>query len=100
MNKLIHNWLTVLGSKRQLTLFLASKWKQQLRLEYDDWVENSPGRYVCQFEKKECALRALKRLSRRWPRLIFLLAWENEQSRTTGLGKAKSGHLEHCEISY
>jgi hypothetical protein len=63
-------------------------------------VENSPGRFTCQFESESLSLERLRNVSRRWPRLVFLLDCESETNRIKGPAKAKAGKLEHCEINY
>ena len=73
---------------------------RQLRVKHVELLENSPRRFACQFENQACLLQLLKRLSRGWPRLTFLLDFENEQQRIKGLAKAEAGELEHCKINY
>jgi hypothetical protein len=100
MNELVHNRLLVLGSKRQVNLFALSHWERMLRPQFGDWLEHSAGRFICQFETEGSVLPRIKRLSQRWPRLIFLLDSEDEAKRIKSLAKAKAGVLEQCEISY
>lgn len=95
-----NNRLTVVGSKRQVRLFQKTNWDRQLRVKHVELLENSPRRFACQFENQACLLQSLKKLSRRWRRLTFLLDFENEQKRIKGLAKAEAGELEHCEINY
>src|ERR1043166_8435624 len=98
MSELICNRLTVLGSERQVNRFLESNWERLLRANYKEWLQNSPGRYVCDFKTQTRIAESLKRLSRRWPRLTLLVDWEDEAHCTKGLAKATAGKLEHCEI--
>jgi hypothetical protein len=100
MHEFIHNQLTVMGPRIVLKEFLLTNWGKKLRAEYFDLIENSKTRFVGQFETTTVALHRLTALSQAWPRLVFLLDYENEKSRIKGLAKAKSGELEHCEISY
>jgi len=39
-------------------------------------------------------------LSRRWPKLVFLLSYEAEAMRIMGLAKAKRGTVEAQEFTY
>jgi hypothetical protein len=94
------NRFTVIGSKRQVELFQKSNWKRHLRAWFGDLLENSPGRFACQFETESAPLESLKRLSRRSPRLTFLLDYEIEESRIKGLAKGQGAKLDHCEMSY
>jgi len=90
--------LTVIGSKRDVRRFQASRWEQTLRVRYPEPLQLSPCRFVCQFETATVPLPALARLSRSHPGLVFLLDFEI--GRIKGLAKAKAGELEHCEIGY
>ena len=100
MAELCHNRLTVLGSKAQVLRFLESNWDRSLRARHCELLENSPPRYACQFETERPPLESLRRLSRHWPRVTFLLVYELEAKRIIGLARAKAGHLEHWEITY
>jgi hypothetical protein len=73
-----HNRLIVLGAKTTVRQFVASNWEQTLGARYGDWLQNSPGRYVCQFETEVRPLEQLTKLSRQWPTLTFLLDYEVE----------------------
>ena len=95
-----NNRLAVLGSKRQVGLFQKSNWERLLRARFAELLENSPGRFACQFETESASVKSLSRLSRRWPWLTFLLDYQIEESRIKGLAKAQGGKLDHCEISY
>ena len=94
------NRLIVLGARSTVKRFIRSRWEQTLGARYGDWLQNSPGRYVCQFDTEALLLEQLKKLSRQWPTLTFLLDYELERKRTKGLAKAKAGEIEHCDISY
>src|SRR3954466_6259876 len=100
MNEFIHNRLIVVGSKRQVNLFARSHWDRTLRARDGDWLEHSAGRYIYQSETEESVVARLQRLSRRWPRLTFLLDSEDEAKRIKSLAKAKASKLEYFEISY
>ena len=100
MDEFIHNRLTVLGPRIVLKEFLLTDWGKKLRAQYFNLLENSKTRFVGELETTVIALHRITALSEKWPRLVFLLDYENEKSRIKGLAKAKSGELEHCEISY
>ena len=95
-----NNRLTVIGSQTQVKRFQESDWDIVLGARYSDLMENSPGHFACQFKTQRYLPEPIRNLSRRWPRLTFLLDSESETKRIKGLAKAKSGELEHCEISY
>ena len=94
------NQMVVLGSKAHAQRFVASNWDRTLRARHCELLQNSPGRFACQFDTETPPLESLRRLSRRWPRLTFLLGYEMEPSRIQGLAKAKAGQLEHWETKY
>ncbi len=60
----------------------------------------SRSRYVSIFETDEPPLEPLRKLSRRWPRLVFLLDYEIESERTKGLLKAQTGRIASCQLEY
>ncbi|MGZ4961679.1 MAG: hypothetical protein ACXWC8_03900 [Limisphaerales bacterium] len=95
-----HNRLIVLGAKSTVKRLIRSDWERTIGARYSDWLQNSPGRYVCHFETEARPFQQLTKLSRLWPTLTFLLDYELERKRTKGLAKAKSGEIEHCEIRY
>ncbi len=95
-----NNRLTVLGSNRQVELFQQSNWERRLHAPFSELLEYSPGRFACQFETESAPLKSLRQLSRRWPRLKFLLDYEIEASRIKVLAKATGGQLEHHQIRY
>jgi hypothetical protein len=95
-----HNRLIVFGAKSTVRRFVRSTWERTLGARYGEWLQNSPGRYVHQFETETRPLEQLKRLSHQWPTLTFLLDYELERKRTKGVAKAKAGNIEHCDICY
>lgn len=95
-----HNRLIVLGAKPTVRRFVHGTWERTLRARYGEWLQNSPGRYVHQFETEMRPLEQLKKLSRQWPTLTLLLDYELERQRTKGVAKAKAGKIEHCDIYY
>jgi hypothetical protein len=100
MPNLYSNRLTVLGSKTQVQRFQKSHWDRHLAARHGELLEDSPGRFACQFETESTSLERLRRLSRRWPNLVLLLIFESEEKRIMGLVKAKAGKLEHWQTSY
>jgi hypothetical protein len=94
------NRLTVIGSKRQVQLFQKSRWATALGAEHCELLENSPKRYSCQFDSKHFLLESLRRLSRRLPRLVFLLDYEMEAERLKGLAKVEAGRIVSCQFEY
>jgi hypothetical protein len=100
MDKRCSNRLTVLGSKEKIQGFLKSRWDRRLRARYCEWMENFPRRVVCLYETDEPPLEPLRKLSRRWPQLVFLLDWEWEDRRFKGLVNAKAGLLHSLQTEY
>jgi hypothetical protein len=93
--------LTVLDSKRKVALFAKNPgWKKTMNARHLDWLQLSPGRYVCLFDTELQPVERLRKLSRRWAQLTLLLDYEDEKNRIKGLAKAKAGQVEHCEIAY
>ena len=95
-----NNRLTVLGSEAQVRRFQESTWDRRLRARHCELLETSPTRLACQFDTEGPLLEPLRGLSRRWPRLTFLLSYEGETKRIIGVAKAKAGQVEHWETSY
>ncbi len=100
MHRWCSNRLTVLGPQAELQRFLGSKWERRLHPRHGEWMENSPGRFVCLFDTDEPCLEGLRRLSGRWPNLVFLLDYEIDSERMRGLAKAEAGRLEHWSTTY
>jgi len=100
MAELCHNRLSALGAQAQVRRFQQSNWDRRLRGRHCELLENSPKRFVCQFETECPPVEPLRRLSWHWPRLIFVLVYEGEANRIIGLAKAKAGQLEHWETNY
>lgn len=97
----ICNRLTVVGSKPLLKKFSRSYWERILGAKYCELTENSPRRYITQFNTEEAPIvEPLRRLSRRWTQLIFLLDWEWEDKRLKGFINAKAGILAWHQIEY
>ena len=94
------NRLTVVGVKRQVQRFQQSTWATALGANHCELLENSPGRFSCQFETENPPLKSLMRLSRRRPTLAFLLNYEVPAKRVQGLAKAKAGALTDHRVTY
>ncbi len=90
----------MLGAKADLQRFLKTKWDRRLHARHGEWMENSPRRFVCQFEADEPPLEHLRKHSGRWTSLVFLLDYEVEAERVKGLAKASAGRVEHWETAY
>ena len=91
------NRLTVVGVKRQVQRCQQSTWARALGANHCELLENSAGRFSCQFETGNPPPESLMRLSRHWPTLTFLLDYEVPAKRVKGLAKAKAGALmDHC----
>ncbi len=95
-----YNRLTVLGSKAAVRRFVKSRWNKALGAQYAQLLESSPGRYICQFDTNVPPCEALRKLSRRWPRLDLMLDWESESQSAKGLVHAKAGRLASCRMEY
>lgn len=94
------NRLTVFAPQKQLRTFLKSHWRQRLRGRYWELHENMRTRLGYQFETESSPVPAVEALSRRWPKLVLILEWENETKRMIGLVKAKAGRLEQFQVRY
>lgn len=94
------NRLTVIGSKRQVQLFQKSRWATAIGADHCELLENSPGRFSCQFDSQHLLLESLRRLSRRWPRIIVLLDYEMEEERFKGSAKVEAGRIVSCQFEY
>jgi hypothetical protein len=100
MDNCWHCRLTVLGSKARVERFQKSNWNRHLKASHGDLLENSPGRIAWQFETDDPAFEPMRKLSLRWPKLIFLLDYEVEGQREKGLAKAQAGLMAHSQFEY
>jgi len=97
----ICNRLLVIGPKPLLKKFTRSHWEKILGAKHCELAENSPGRYISEFNTDEAPiLEPLRKLSRRWPKLIFLLDWGWEDKGLKGFVNAKTGILELYRLEY
>jgi hypothetical protein len=93
------NWLTIIGPARTVARFAGKDdWAKALQARHIEWLELSPGHHRCEFTTTGRPLEKLEKLSRPWPRLVFVLGYEC--GRSMGLVKARKGKLEGCEVSY
>ena len=92
--------LTVIGAKRQVRSFQKSTWATALGAKHCELLENSPGRFCCQFESDDPPLESLRTLSWHWPMLTFLLDYDLHAKRVKGLAKAKAGALTDHRVTY
>ena len=100
MDKWSNNRLTVVGPKADVGQSLKSKWYRRLGARHGEMMENLRRRYVSIFETDEPPLEPLRKLSRRWPRLVFLLDYEIESKRIKGILKAQTGRIASCQLEY
>jgi hypothetical protein len=94
------NRLTVLAPQKELGKVLRSRCRRNLGGRFWEWHENLRTRVVCQFETQSSPASAMQTLSRRWPKLVLILTWENQTERTMGLIKAKARKLETFQVRY
>lgn len=62
--------------------------------------EHSSTRRVWQFVTEAPALKSMRVISRRWPRLLVLLHYDCEDCHLVGLVRAKNGRLSHHRFQY
>jgi hypothetical protein len=94
------NRLRVFGTKKELTKFVRSNWEKNLHGQFWELQENMRTRFGCQFETESSPIQSIEALLRRWPRITFVLHWENETKRRMGLAKVRAGKLEQFEVRY
>ena len=93
------NRLTIVGPASDLNEFdAACTWPDEV--EHPELLERSPGRHVWQFESEGPPLPWLRRISREWSSLTFLLDHEDEELRIKGLAKFKAGKVRSHRIQY
>jgi hypothetical protein len=94
------NQLTVLAPQKELKTFLTSRWERALGGRFWELRENMRTRVGWQFETQSSPIQSVEALSRRWPKLVLVLQWENLTKRRIGLAKAKAGRLGQFEVRY
>jgi hypothetical protein len=91
----------VVGPIPLLKKFTRSRWDKILEAKHCQLAENLPGRYINEFNSEEAPIiDPLRKLSRRWSKLIFLLDWEWEDKRLKGFVNVKAGILESYQMEY
>ena len=97
----ICNRLMVIGSRPLVAKFRRSYWHKVLGAKHCQLMEGSPGRYVSEFNTEDAPIiEPLRRVSRRWPKLVLLLDWEWEDKRLKGFVNAKAGMLQSHQTEY
>ena len=94
------NQLTVFAPQKVLRRFLKSHWERKLSGRFWELRENMRTRVGWQFETESSPILSVEALSRRWPKLVLVLQWENETKRWMGLAKARAGKLEQFQVRY
>ena len=95
------NRLTVTGSGKDLKRWEAGgDWIQAAGGKYSELLEHSARRQAWQFETAAPPLEYFKHLSTQWPRLIFIVEYDEQGRRVKGLAKMKAGKLEHYCVRY
>lgn len=94
------NRLLIVGPARTLKRFNRTRWETEVRARYLDILECSKTRLSFQFETAKAPLAYLRKTSREWWSLTFLLDYEIEAQCLKGLAKARRGELESCLVSY
>ena len=101
MTRYCVNRLTVIGPARSLNAFgKDDRWAQDAGAKSFDVLEYAPRRHAWQFEADAPPVAWLRRESRRWPSLVFLLDYDCEQQRCKGLLKARHGRVTHHRVRY
>ena len=98
MNDRWINQLTVFAPQKKLGEFLKTPWERSLSGRFWELRENMRTQVGWQFETESSPIPSVEALSRRWPKLVLVLQWENETKRMMGLAKARAGRLEQFEV--
>ena len=94
------NQLTIFAPQKDMKPFLKSRWERTLSGRFWELRENMRTRVGWQFETQSSPIPSVAALSRRRPKLVLVLQWENETKRRIGLAKARAGKLEQFEVRY
>src|SRR4051812_24450638 len=95
------NRLTIVGPRADIKACSELSWEAAVQAKHVELLETFPKRAAWQFETEtESPINWLAEISRCWPKLTFLLDYEQEEGRIKGLAKAKAGALEHYVITY
>jgi hypothetical protein len=93
--------LLIAGPKAQLRRFERKvDWTDIPGATDKSFLDRSPGRLVWEFVAASPALRLLRNLSRRWPKLTFFLHYDCEDGRKIGLVRAKNRSVCHHWFQY
>lgn len=92
--------LLVVGRRREVRRFVKSGWDLSLGARHSELLENAPTRFACQFEADSLPTGNLSALSRRQPKLVFLLHYEVQKLKRVCLARAKRGIVEAQEFAY
>ena len=101
MNDYCQHRLLVVGPASDLKAFdRDTDWTETLGATDIVLQEHSSTRRVWQFVTEAPALKSLRVISRRWPRLTFILHYDCEDARIIGLVRAKNGRLRQHRFTY
>lgn len=100
MNTLCANRLLIVGPLKERTRFETTDWDREAGAKHIEILECSATRLAFQFETSQPPLPYFKTVSRKWPKLTFLLDYEVEDWALKGLAKARRGELEGCIVNY
>src|SRR5438105_1371303 len=96
------NRLTILGPTREIAAFeFKSNWLVKLGGKHSELYECAARRHVWWFETgPEPPMSEMVVLSKKWPRVTFLLDYENRIDRFKGMGVLRKGQVDSCQIHY
>ena len=101
VNDYCQNRLLVVGPASDLKAFdRDADWTEIPGATDIALLEHTPTRLAWQFVTEALALKVLRVISRRWPRLTFLLYYDCEDHCLVGLARAKNGRLRHHRFKY
>jgi len=101
MNDYCQHRLLVVGPASDLkAIDRDADWTETLGATDIVLQEHSRSRRVWQFVTEAPALKSLRVISRRWPRLTFFLNYDCEDARIIGLVRAKNGQVRQHRFKY
>jgi hypothetical protein len=101
MKDYCQNRLLIVGPARGLKQFDRDADRTEIPGATDlALLEHTPTRRSWQFVTEAPALKSLRDLSRRWPKLTFFLHYDCEERRLIGLVQAKHGRLRQHRYTY
>jgi len=93
--------LLIAGPKHELKQFeQKADWADIPEATDTSLLDRSPGRIVWGFVTEVPALKPIRIMSRRWPRLTFFLHYDCEDARIIGLVRVRNGRLRHHRFKY